>query len=61
MNDRLFERGANFVGLDFLAHPFWDKYIEFEERLEAYDKIFAILNCVVHIPIHHYARYFERF
>ena len=58
---RLFERGATCVGLDFLAHPFWDKYLEFEERLEAHDKIFAILNRVVHIPMHQYARYFERY
>jgi pre-mRNA-processing factor 39 len=58
---RLFERGASSVGLDFLAHPFWDKYIEFEERLEAFDKIFAILGRVVHIPMHQYARYFERY
>jgi pre-mRNA-processing factor 39 len=47
--------------LDFLAHPFWDKYLEFEERLEASDKIFAILERVVKIPMHQYARYFERF
>lgn len=59
--NRLFERGANSVGLDFLAHPFWDKYIEFEERLETHDKIFAILGRVVHIPMHQYARYFERY
>jgi pre-mRNA-processing factor 39 len=58
---RLFERGAASVGLDFLAHPFWDKYLEFEDRLEAHDKIFAILSRVVHIPMHQYARYFERF
>ena len=58
---RLFERGASSVGLDFLAHPFWDKYIEFEERVEAYDKIFAILGRVIHIPMHQYARYFERY
>lgn len=58
---RLFERGANAVGLDFLSHPFWDKYIEFEERLECEDKIFAILERVVHIPMHQYARYFDRF
>ncbi|KAI9852168.1 MAG: mRNA splicing protein prp28 [Thelocarpon superellum] len=57
----LFERGATCVGLDFLAHPFWDKYLEFEERLESVDKIFAILDRVVHIPMHQYARYFERF
>jgi len=49
------------VGLDFLAHPFWDKYIEFEERMEAYDKIFTILERIIHIPMHQYARYFERF
>ena len=58
---RLFERGANCVGLDFLAHPFWDKYLEFEERLEAHEKIFPILDRIVHIPMHQYARYFERF
>jgi pre-mRNA-processing factor 39 len=49
------------VGLDFLAHPFWDKYLEFEERLESYDRIFAILDRVVNIPMHQYARYFERY
>ncbi|KAJ5328417.1 hypothetical protein N7452_008807 [Penicillium brevicompactum] len=57
----LFERGAACVGLDFLSHPFWDKYIEFEERIEAQDKIFAILARVIHIPMHQYARYFERY
>jgi pre-mRNA-processing factor 39 len=57
----LFERAADCVGLDFLAHPFWDKYIEYEERQEAQDKIFAILQRVIHIPMHQYARYFERF
>ncbi|KAK7727674.1 hypothetical protein SLS57_002716 [Botryosphaeria dothidea] len=57
----LFERGAACVGLDFLAHPFWDKYLEFEERLESIDRIFVILNRVIAIPMHQYARYFERF
>lgn len=44
-----------------MAHPFWDKYMEYEERQEAQDKIFAILSRVIHIPMHQYARYFERF
>ncbi|BCS21051.1 putative mRNA splicing protein (Prp39) [Aspergillus puulaauensis] len=57
----LFERGANCVGLDFLSHPFWDKYIEYEERVEAFDKIFGILGRVIEIPMHQYARYFERY
>lgn len=58
---RLFERGANSVGLDFLAHPFWDKYLDFEERLEESYRIFALLNRIIHIPMHQYARYFERY
>jgi len=49
------------VGLDFMAHPFWDKFLEFEERHENPDKIFSILERVVHIPMHQYARYFERY
>ncbi|KAF4993852.1 hypothetical protein FGRMN_6183 [Fusarium graminum] len=57
----LFERGSAFVGLDFLAHPFWDKYIEYEERQEAQDKIYAIHARVIRIPMHQYARYYERF
>lgn len=57
----LFERGAAKVGGDFLAHPFWDKYLEYEDRLESPDRAFAILDRVVHIPMHQYARYFERY
>ena len=50
------------MGLDFLSHPFWDKYIEFEERTEgASDRIFHILGRVILIPMHQYARYFERY
>lgn len=60
-HSRLFERGATFVGLDFLAHPFWDKYIEYEERQEAQDKIYAIHARIIRIPMHQYARYYERF
>lgn len=49
------------MGLDFLAHPFWDKYLELEDRLESPERIFKILNRIIHIPMHQYARYFERF
>lgn len=58
---RLFERGATHVGLDFLAHPFWDKYIEYEERQEAEDRVTAILRRLITIPMHQYARYYEKF
>ncbi len=57
----MFERGVSCVGLDFLAHPFWDKYIEYEERQEAQDRVFALLARIIRIPMHQYARYYERF
>ncbi|CAK7237297.1 hypothetical protein SBRCBS47491_009927 [Sporothrix bragantina] len=57
----LFERAAEHVGLDFLAHPLWDKYLEYEDRLEATENIFAILKRIIQIPMHQYARYYERF
>lgn len=47
--------------MDFLAHPFWDKYIEYEERQEAQDRIYAIHARIIRIPMHQYARYYERF
>lgn len=49
------------MGLDFLAHVFWDKYIEFEERTEQPDRIFALLSRIIVIPMHQYARYFEKY
>lgn len=55
-----FEAGAEACGLDFLSHPFWDKYIAFEQSHEQYPRIFGIIRRVVHIPMHQYARYFER-
>ena len=44
-----------------MSHPFWDKYLDFEERLEAHDRVFALLHRIIQIPLHQYARYFERF
>jgi pre-mRNA-processing factor 39 len=57
----LFERGAACVGLDFLAHPFWDKYLEYEERQEAQENIYALLARIARIPMHQYARYYEKY
>ncbi|KAH7132422.1 hypothetical protein B0J11DRAFT_600954 [Dendryphion nanum] len=38
----LFKRAADFVCLDYQSHPFWDKYIEFEERLGETGNLTAI-------------------
>ncbi|KAL6706865.1 hypothetical protein ACN47E_005008 [Coniothyrium glycines] len=57
----LFERGAHFVGLDFQSHPFWDKYIEFEERIQEPSNATKIYSRVVHLPIYQFSRYYEKF
>lgn len=56
----LFEQGAEKIGLDFYSHMFWDLYIEFEERAEQWDRVYAILERLTHIPMHQYARYYEK-
>ncbi|KAH7391822.1 hypothetical protein BKA66DRAFT_412643 [Pyrenochaeta sp. MPI-SDFR-AT-0127] len=57
----LFERGAHFVGLDFQSHPFWDKYIEFEERIQEPANVTRIYSRVMHLPIYQFSRYYEKF
>ncbi|ORX96077.1 pre-mRNA-processing factor 39 [Clohesyomyces aquaticus] len=57
----LFERGAHFVGLDFQCHPFWDKYIEFEKRIEHPENVTKILERIVHVPMYQFSRNFEKF
>ncbi|KAF4587669.1 mRNA splicing protein (Prp39) [Ophiocordyceps camponoti-floridani] len=44
-----------------MSHPFWDKYLEYEDRREAHDRIFAILGRCSRIPLHQFNRYFDRF
>ncbi|KAK9380897.1 uncharacterized protein V2V93DRAFT_369855 [Kockiozyma suomiensis] len=57
----LFNTAADLVGLDFLSHTFWDKYVEFEERMERPDLVFAVHSRIARIPMHQYARYFEKY
>ncbi|KAF1943620.1 TPR-like protein [Clathrospora elynae] len=57
----LFERGAHFVGLDFQSHPFWDKYIEFEERIQEPANATKIYSRVLRLPIYQFSRYYEKF
>jgi pre-mRNA-processing factor 39 len=58
---RLFERAATNVGLDFMGHTFWDKYVAFEEsRNEQDHRLLPLLERIVRIPMHQYARYYEK-
>ncbi|USP79882.1 pre-mrna-processing factor 39 [Curvularia clavata] len=43
------------------SHPFWDKYIEFEERIQEPANVTKIYSRVLHLPIYQFARYYEKF
>lgn len=36
-------------------------WLEFEERVEAPDRVFAILSRIIPVPLYYYTKYFERF
>ncbi|KAH7077311.1 hypothetical protein FB567DRAFT_534997 [Paraphoma chrysanthemicola] len=57
----LFERGAYFVGLDFQNKPFWDKYIEFEERVQEPANAARLLNRVLRIPSATFSLSYEKY
>lgn len=56
-----FERAVEQVGLHYLAHTLWDKYIEFEEREGDKQRLFSLYDRIIRIPLHQYARYFASF
>lgn len=65
---RLFERGTAAVGQDFLSHPIWDAYLQYEQRMSVDDPnptstppALTILDRIIHVPMHQYARYFEAY
>jgi pre-mRNA-processing factor 39 len=49
------------VGLDYQSHPFWDKYIEFEERLGDKSRLTKIYERLVHQIIWALQRYYAKF
>ncbi|EDU45386.1 Pre-mRNA-processing factor 39 [Pyrenophora tritici-repentis] len=57
----LFERGAHFVGLDYQSHPFWDKYIEFEDRIQEPANVTKLYCRIMHMPIYQSSRYYEKY
>ncbi|KAF9586178.1 hypothetical protein BGW38_008895 [Lunasporangiospora selenospora] len=59
--EQLFERGSKCVGMDFMPHVFWDKYIEFLEEKSETTKAVQLLEHIIKIPMHQYARYFEKY
>ncbi|KAF9187342.1 hypothetical protein BGZ50_001984 [Haplosporangium sp. Z 11] len=61
MIEQLFQRGANSVGMDFMPHVFWDKFIAFYEEKEEYAKLAKLMERIIKIPMHQYARYYQQY
>ncbi|KAI8820429.1 mRNA splicing protein [Fimicolochytrium jonesii] len=57
----IFERGAEQVGNDYQSHFFWDKYLEWTESKGDRLAMLKVLERVITIPLHHYAKYFEKY
>ena len=49
------------MGLDFQSSPFWDKYIEFEERVGDASNLTKIHERLTHIPTYQFDRYYNKF
>lgn len=54
------ERAAAAIGSHFLAHEFWDVYIEFEEREGDLNGVFKVVLRAASNPLHQYAKYFDK-
>lgn len=52
-----FKAAKALVGWQFLSHPFWDKYIEFETKHQEISELKSIYEELVTIPLHQYAKY----
>ncbi|KAG0572900.1 hypothetical protein KC19_VG133400 [Ceratodon purpureus] len=61
MVGRIFERGAYFVGTDYLSHLLWDKYIEFEYSQQEWSRLAQIYTRILQIPLQHLDRYSTSF
>jgi len=57
----LFERGLAIVALDFASHPFWDKYIEFENSQEEFKRVGEIYKRILQFPLEQINSYWERY
>ncbi|PSS02958.1 Pre-mRNA-processing factor like [Actinidia chinensis var. chinensis] len=58
---RLFKRALSFVGKDFLCHPLWDKYIEFEFSQQQWSFLAQICVQTLKFPTKRLHRYYDNF
>ncbi|GMH25917.1 hypothetical protein Nepgr_027760 [Nepenthes gracilis] len=58
---RLFERGLAYVGTDYLSHPLWDKYIEYEYTQQEWGRLAMIYTRILENPNQQLDRYYNSF
>ncbi|CAM8933573.1 unnamed protein product [Rhodiola kirilowii] len=58
---RLFERGLAYVGTDYLSHPLWDKFIEYEYSQQEWSRLAMIYTRILENPIQQLDRFFNSF
>eukprot|EP00002_Diphylleia_rotans_P034158 TRINITY_DN731_c0_g1_i2.p1 TRINITY_DN731_c0_g1~~TRINITY_DN731_c0_g1_i2.p1 ORF type:complete len:399 (+),score=78.00 TRINITY_DN731_c0_g1_i2:59-1255(+) len=56
-----FERAVATVGADWMSHPLWDKYVEYENSKEAFTHMSAIYARIIQTPLQMLENYWERF
>lgn len=56
-----FQIAKGLVGLQFLSHPFWDKYIKFETDQQNWENLATIYREVSHVPLHQYSKYYTAY
>ncbi|KAI9208555.1 uncharacterized protein BJ171DRAFT_489314 [Polychytrium aggregatum] len=57
----IYARGAAAVGLDFLSHPFWLAYIQFEESKQKPGNVLTILEKTIATPLRDYQQFFDKY
>ncbi|KAK9944990.1 hypothetical protein M0R45_010523 [Rubus argutus] len=58
---RLFERGLEYVGTDYLSFPLWDKYIDYEFMQQAWGRLVMIYSRILENPNQQLDRYLNSF
>ncbi|KAL3154174.1 hypothetical protein ABBQ32_013692 [Trebouxia sp. C0010 RCD-2024] len=59
--ERLFERGLAYVGMDYLSHGLWDKYLAYELGLGAHATVAQLYLRLLRMPIQRLDEYRTRF
>lgn len=58
--ERLFERGLAYVGMDYLSHGLWDKYLTYELGLGAHAQVAQLYSRLLRMPIQRLDEYRTR-